>query len=317
MSVVTSFVLPVFNAADVIAETIDSILAQSDGAFELIVVDDGSTDDTPRILARYAARDERIRLITQPNSGITRALIAGCAAARGEYIARHDAGDWSSPNRLSAQRALLDRDREVVFVSCWTEFVGPEREPLFTARGRDEAINAVEIIDVASQHGIIGGPTSHPSVTFRRDAYEHAGGYRAEFYYGQDWDLWYRLGALGKFQLVPQTLYFARVDEKSISSASREAQRQLARLSHAALLARSRGESDAAIIAEAAKVKTRRRRLCARARGLYFIGEALRRNGDARARQYLGRAVRACPLHVKAWIRLAQTLVWKTHPSAS
>jgi len=310
MSVVTSFVLPAYNAADGIAETIDSVLAQTDRDFELIVVDDGSTDATPRIVAGYASRDPRIRVITQENAGITRALIAGCAAARGEFIGRHDAGDWSDPDRLAGQRALLDRNRDVVFVSCWTEFVGPEREPLFLAKGPEVAIEPVAIIDVSRQHGIIGGPTHHGSVIFRRDAYERAGGYRTEFYYGQDWDLWYRLAAIGRFQIVPRTLYFARIDEKSISSASRETQRRLARLSYAALLARVRGESDAPIIAEAARIRPGRRRFCARARGLYFVGEALRRNGDARARKYLARAVRSCPLHVKAWIRLAQTLLW-------
>lgn len=317
MSVVTSFVLPVYNAADVLAETMESILRQSDGDFELIVVDDGSTDDTPRVLADYASRDARIRVVTQANTGITRALIAGCAAARGIYIARHDAGDWSDPDRLAAQRALLDADAGVVFVSCWTGYVGPEREPLFTARGAAEAVHPLAIIDRTREHGVIGGPTHHGSVVFRRDAYERAGGYRREFYYGQDWDLWYRLAALGNFQIVPRVLYFARIDEKSISSASREVQRKLAGLSHAALLARIRGDSDAAIVAQASAVGPQRRRWCARGRGLYFIGEALRRNGDARARKYLARAVRACPLHVKAWIRLAQTLVWKTRRSAS
>lgn len=317
MSVVTSVVLPAYNAAEVLTETVESILRQTDGGFELIVVDDGSTDDTPRILAGFADRDSRIRVIAQRNAGITRALIAGCRAAQGKYIARHDAGDWSAPDRLSSQRALLDADDEVAFVSCWTEFVGPEREPLFTARGPAEAATPLSIIDVTREHGVIGGPTHHGSVVFRRDAYERTGGYRAEFYYGQDWDLWYRLAAIGKFQLVPRTLYYARIDEKSISSASREPQRRLARLSHAALLARSRGESDAAIVAEAAAVRPQRRRWCARAGGLYFIGEALRRNGDARSRHYLAKAVRACPLHVKAWIRLAQTLVWKTRRSGS
>jgi glycosyltransferase involved in cell wall biosynthesis len=317
VSVGTTFVLPVYNAADVIAETIESILGQSDRDFELIVVDDGSNDGTPAVLARYAAQDSRMRIVTQANAGITRALIAGCAAARGTYIARHDAGDWSDRERLAAQRALLDRHADVVFVSCWTEFVGPEREPLFTSRGPADAVRPLAIIDVEREHGIIGGPTHHGSVVFRREAYERAGGYRPEFYYGQDWDLWYRLAAIGMFQTAPRVLYFARIDEKSISSASRETQRRLAKLSHAALLVRTRGKSDAAIVATAATVRPQRRRWCVRGRGLYFIGEALRRNGDARARDYLTRAVRACPLHVKAWIRLAQTLLWKTRRSAS
>lgn len=306
--VATSFVMAAFNAAPLLGATLDSILAQSDADFELIVVNDGSTDDTAALLSRYADGDSRIRVLTQSNTGLTRALIAGCAIASGRYIARHDAGDRSHPERLALQRELLDRDPAVAFVSCWTQFVGPAGEPLFLTRGPDSAVAPLEIIDLAREHGIIGGPTHHGSVLFRRDAYERAGGYRAAFYFGQDWDLWYRLAEIGTFQLVPRVLYTARIDPDSISSSSREAQSRLARLSHAALLARSRGEPDTPILEQAAKVgRSRRRMFCSRGRGLYFIGEALRQNGDARARSYFRRSLGACPLHVKAWIRLAQT----------
>jgi hypothetical protein len=313
-----SVVLCVYNGALHLAATIESITQQQEHDFEVVAVNDGSTDATGSMLDDWAAGDVRVRIIHQENRGLTRSLIVACHAARGRYVARHDCGDTSDPRRLALQRNLLDADSGVAFVSCWTAYAGPEREPLFIAKGPEQAVEAVEIIDVAREHGIIGGPTHHGSVMFRRDAYERAGGYRAEFYYGQDWDLWYRIAAVGKFQIVPLTLYCARIDETSISSASREAQRQLARLSHTALLARQRGESDAAVVEEAAKVRPRRQRLCARARGLYFIGETLRRNGDARAGKYLRRAIRACPLHVKAWIRLAQTLLpWTTRRSAS
>src|SRR4029077_2278949 len=105
-----SVVMGVYNGASTLAPTLDSILAQTERDFECIVVDDGSTDGTPEILARYGSRDGRIRLIHQQNAGLTRALTAGCAAARGVYIARHDAGDLSDPRRFELQKQALDAD---------------------------------------------------------------------------------------------------------------------------------------------------------------------------------------------------------------
>jgi glycosyltransferase involved in cell wall biosynthesis len=305
-----SAVMGVHNGGDTLAATLDSILAQTYRDFECIVVDDGSTDDTSRVLAAYAARDSRLRIIRQENAGLTKALISGCGAARGEYIARHDAGDRSHPERFRIQMGLLANESQLALVSCATDFVGPGDEYLFTSHPDAVALRPVEMIDVRAKHGIVAGPSHHGSAMFRRDAYERAGGYRAEFYYGQDWDLWYRLGAIGLFQSIDQPLYTARVTPDSISGSSRGAQHALAALSLRAMLARSRGESDAGILVEAARIRGRKRSgRCRHARGLYFIGEALRRNGDARGRGYLRNAMRACPLLLKAWIRYAQVLM--------
>jgi len=309
--VTTSFVMATRDAASTVAETLESVLAQSDPDFELIIVDDGSRDATPNILAHYAAADARIRLISNPESvGLTRSLVAGCAAARGEFIARQDAGDLSHPRRLELQRACLAQDASLSFVSCWTQFAGPALEPLYVSRGSGVAERPTSIIDLSRPNGVVDGPTCHPSVVLRREAYHRAGGYRPEFYFGQDWDLWYRVAVLGKLQIVPEALYTARISPESISGSWRKAQELLGRLSHEALVARSRGESDAPILARAAGIRpeTMQRRE-SRPKGLYFIGEALRHNGDRRARQYFQAAVRAQPLYLHAWIRLLQTLL--------
>ena len=92
-----SVVMAVYNGAAKLARTLDSIAAQTMPDYECIVVDDGSTDDTSAILAQRAANDARIRVIRQENQGLTRALIAGCAAARADLIARLDWGDASMP----------------------------------------------------------------------------------------------------------------------------------------------------------------------------------------------------------------------------
>ena len=122
-----SVVMSVYNGAQHLRQTLDSILAQRDVAFELVVIDDGSIDGSAAILEEYAMGDTRIRVIRQENRGLTRALITGCSEARAPYIARHDCGDTSQADRLRKQKEALDRDPGIAFVSCWTTMVGPSR----------------------------------------------------------------------------------------------------------------------------------------------------------------------------------------------
>src|ERR1041385_9077475 len=270
-----SVVMSVYNGAGTLAETIYSMLIQGGVDFEFVIVDDGSTDGSAALLDDYAARDARVRVLHQPNAGLTRALIAGCAAARGRYLARQDAGDLSTPDRLAKQTRALDQHGDVVFVSGWTAYVGPELEPLYVARGNGRASMPVRILDLAAPHCAIDGPTSHPAVMFRRDAYERAGGYRAAFRFGQDWDLWYRLAELGNFLMLDEVLYTARISPSSISTTARPAQRDLAAISEALVRLRASGDSETELLARAAAIvppKSKRKR-CVEARGLYFIGE--------------------------------------------
>jgi glycosyltransferase involved in cell wall biosynthesis len=191
-----SVVMGVYNAGPILRETLDSLLIQQECDVEVVVVDDGSTDTTARALEEYALRDQRVRVITQENRGLTRALVAGCAAARGRFIARQDAGDLSDERRLSVQREMLDLNPAVSFVSCATQYTGPEFEPLWITRPTGEAISAVRVIDESNLGRLRDGPTHHGSVMFRKEHYLRAGGYRSEFYYGQDFYLWYRLAEL-------------------------------------------------------------------------------------------------------------------------
>src|SRR5205085_6871586 len=111
--------MSVYNGADELARTLDSIFAQTERDFELIVVDDGSTDATPSILSRQT--DPRMRVLTQTNQGLTRALIRGCDAAVAPIIARHDCGDVSHPDRFAKQLRAFD-DADVVLTACWARW---------------------------------------------------------------------------------------------------------------------------------------------------------------------------------------------------
>src|SRR2546430_2107322 len=113
-----SVVLPVRNGETYLAEAIASVLSQTFTALELIVVDDGSGDQTPSIIRSYAADDPRLRLARASTGGIVNALNHGCALARAPLIARMDADDISYPDRIARQVERLDGAQGVVLVAC-------------------------------------------------------------------------------------------------------------------------------------------------------------------------------------------------------
>src|SRR6516165_5011790 len=246
-----SIVMSVYNGASRLAATLDSILTQEGVALEFIVVNDGSTDTSGHILNDYASRDSRLRIIHQENTGLTRALIRGCDAARGEFIARQDVGDVSLPGRLKSQAAVLRDWEDCVFVSCWTDFVGPRGEFLYTSKGTGLASSPINILSRSKEWGVLDCPTSHPSVMFRAKQYALCGGYRPEFYFGQDSDLWYRLGSLGTFYTLQEPLCVCSITLSSISTSRKLEQDIFAQLSRKAFLRRCAGLPDQPVLEEA------------------------------------------------------------------
>lgn len=293
--------MAVYNGAATLDSTMDSILGQSEPDFELVAVDDGSTDSTPAILAAYATRDDRVRVVTQPNAGLTRALIRGCEESRGTLIARHDCGDRSHPDRLRRQRELLDARPEVVLVSCYTRAVGPEDEPLYEVEADGEEIRRSLLGDGIDA---IRGLTHHGTAMFRRDAYTAAGGYRAEFRVAQDLDLWVRMARLGELAVVPDFLYEARVDVGSISASRRD--EQVASAEIALRLRDTTSETErASLLQKAAEIAPRKARKPADdARALYFIASCLRRTRHPQWKRYARQALQRDPLYLRAWLLL-------------
>ncbi len=297
-----SVVMSVYNGDRYLRSSIESVLAQEGVSFEFIAVDDGSTDDSPRILAELEARDPRLRVIKQENTGLTQALIRGCAEARGEFIARHDADDVSLPGRLARQVARLRRSTEVVFVSCWAQAIGPEDEILLEPRPPPDVAQATRLLLRGGQ-----GPCAHGTVMMRTEAYQAVGGYRWQFYYGQDSDLWLRLGERGGFAFVPETLYHYRVTPSSISYGRRSVQAVYGRLGHQCKRARQAGEDEAPFLAGAAAIAGPNRRPKCRmdsVGGNYFIGSCLKARGDTRGNNYLWLAIWERPWYLRAWARL-------------
>jgi glycosyltransferase involved in cell wall biosynthesis len=292
-----SMVMPVYNGASRLGDTMESIFAQTLTDFELIVVDDGSTDATPHLLDEYSRRDPRVRVLRQDSAGITRALIRGCDAARADLIARHDCGDRSHPERLARQRELL-ADPAYVLSGCATLYSAPGGERLYTVAPDGDELHRSLLDDPVQT---IRGLPHHGSAMFRRDAYEEVGGYRPEFYFAQDLDLWMRLARRGRVVITGETLYTAAVEVGAISSVHRPEQVESARLS----IAIRDGGHAPALLARAAAIRPPARRKAGRraeGRALFFIASCLRRNGDRAWRGYLRQSLWRNPLQLRGWL---------------
>ena len=301
-----SVVMSVYNEARRLEFTIERLRQQTFQEFELIIVNDGSTDASPFILDRYQQLDPRIQVVHQDNSGITRALIRGCCAARGEFVARHDADDWSEPTRLASQVALLEAHPDVGLVSCTTRYMGPNGEELDLIVRNDTPVEATRKLLDEQQ-----GPPAHGSVMFRRSLYESVGGYRAEFYYAQDADLWLRMAEHSLIAYDRRILYFHRRDPLSTSGRMGLTQREYGRWGQRCRTARREGRSEQHVLDEARTrtaelLQADRRRPTRNGQAImaYMIGTTLSRQQDARASGYFGQTIRLNPFYWKAWLRL-------------
>lgn len=217
-----SVVMSVYNGLPLVIDAVDSILGQTLRDLEFIIVNDGSTDDTLSYLQSAAAADPRIRIVDQANTGLTRALVRGVAAARAPLIARMDADDISEPRRLEAQADYLDANPGLCAVSCGITYVGGNMELIATS-DRQRPSGAIPLL--MTLYNAISG---HGHVVFRKSAYDRAGGYDPQFRYAQDYDLWTRMMRLGPFGEVPGLLYKFRIDHDSISTRHSGAQLALA-----------------------------------------------------------------------------------------
>jgi glycosyltransferase involved in cell wall biosynthesis len=207
-----SVVLPVYNAARYLRPAVDSILAQTERDFEVIAVDDGSTDASRSILEEYADRDPRVRLLSRPNTGIVGALNDGLALARGEFIARMDADDIALPERFARQLAwFAGRPGRVAVGSAFIYI--DARAARLKWNPRSTRHEAIEQALLAGD----GGAIIHPAAMFRREAVERVGRYRALAQWIEDLDLYLRLARVGELGNLEETLLLYRYHEQSVN----------------------------------------------------------------------------------------------------
>ena len=213
---VLSVLMPVYNGEEFLKPAIDSVLAQSFRDFELILVNDGSTDSTAMIIESY--KDPRIIAINQQNQGVARSLNNGLERASGKYIRRHDADDISSPDSFGMQVEFLEAHPEYLMVCC--------QEAFMTASGRiawnyripnNSFFNGREIVDLDFSHFSMdrSSPVVHGTACFRRDEVMKIGKYRTEFTVSEDNDLWLRLLETGRIAVMNQCTYFMRLHGSS------------------------------------------------------------------------------------------------------
>jgi glycosyltransferase involved in cell wall biosynthesis len=182
--------LPTHNALPTLPRAVESIRAQTIPGWELLIIDDGSTDDSAAWLDSIASQDVRIRVVHTPHGGLVAALNHGLEIAEGEWIARMDADDESYPERFADQAALLESDPTLGLVGCRVAFGGDPRTSGGYARHVDWLNSLVTPEQIALER-FVESPFAHPSVLFRRACVEQHGGYRAGSF-PEDYDLWLR-----------------------------------------------------------------------------------------------------------------------------
>lgn len=201
-----SVLLPTYNAAPAVEDAIESILDQTYDDFELLVVDDGSTDDTIDIVRSFD--DSRIRLHRRDeDDGLAAALNFGIEKSEGKYVARQDADDVSRPTRLATQVDYLEMSPSVDLVGTGAKIVGPSGG----SRGKRNVLQEVEKSNLEEKNHFI-----HGSIVTRRSALEAVDGYDTNFEYTEDYDLWMRMVEDYELHNINEPLYELHLRNESI-----------------------------------------------------------------------------------------------------
>jgi glycosyltransferase involved in cell wall biosynthesis len=242
-----SVVLPVYNAARFLRTAVQSILDQTFRDFELLAIDDGSTDESVEILKSMARDDARLLVHAEPHRGLVATLNRGIDLARGAYIARMDADDVALPERFERQVAYLDRYPGCVAVGSGIHKIDAEGGP---QRVQNPPVQPFDPLAFPPSFPHV----PHPTAMMRVDVLRRVGGYRAAFSDGaEDIDLWARLAPLGRVDKLPEMLLQYRVHAGSVTRKQGPARQHLAHLvAELAAVARALGLDDGPVIEEMA-----------------------------------------------------------------
>jgi glycosyltransferase involved in cell wall biosynthesis len=200
--------MPVFNGESYLRPAIESMLGQTFGDFEFLIIDDGSTDGSLDICRSY--RDERIRLLENGrNLGLIATLNRGLDRARGEYIARMDCDDVSFPRRLERQLAFLEQHPDVGLCGTWYERVSDQASVVMKPPGEDSAIRFLLVFDSVFAHN---------TIVFRRSVLErHQIRYDPDYPYAEDYELWTRCARYTRLANLPEVHLLYRYHPENTS----------------------------------------------------------------------------------------------------
>lgn len=206
-----SVLIGVYNNATTLKRAASSILAQSLADFELVILDDGSTDSTGAVVAGLIATDARVRAIAMgKNVGISRSLNAGLQAARAPYVAVLDADDWASPRRLEQQLEVLEATPSIAVVGCRMREVdeaGRELRPRTVPASGD-------VNDVLMS----SNPIPNTAAMFRREAALAVGGYDPRYRWASDYDLWLRLAEHHRIVVISDVLATRQMSNTNVAA---------------------------------------------------------------------------------------------------
>jgi GT2 family glycosyltransferase len=234
-----SVVIPVHNGEKYLAQAIESVLGQTFRDFELLIVDDGSTDGTAAIIRRFAEGDRRVRILTQENRGVAAAGNRGLHEAGAKWVARLDADDVFLPEKLERQVAFLRRNPDAQIVGTLASFINHAGRPLGLV-GTEGPYTTAEFYRLVREDRPIYFVNS--STLMRRETVLSIGGYREPFAPAEDVDLWIRMMEQGHLMLkVPEPLLLYRLHGDSLTMTQNARQRLLHRWAIACGEARVKG----------------------------------------------------------------------------
>jgi glycosyltransferase involved in cell wall biosynthesis len=233
-----SVVMPVRNGERYLSDALDSISTQTFSDFELLVIDDGSTDSTSAILAEFQGRDPRTKVHKNPGKGLVDALNYGVASATAPLIARMDADDICLPQRLQRQHDFLSKCPEIAVLG--TQVISVDAGGLPIAKTPRLPHSPDEI----AKSLLKGCCIRHPTVLFRREAFDRVGGYRNQLVNAEDYDLWLRIAEHDQLANLSEQLLLYRVHPDQVSREREWSQRLSRNLALLAALERRRTGTD-------------------------------------------------------------------------
>lgn len=201
--------MTVYNDAEYLRQSINSILHQTFSEFEFLIIDDGSTDDSAEIISSY--NDPRIVYKKIKHSGLAAALNFGLSIAKGNWIARSDADDLSVADRLKIQLEHLLKFPETDVLGSWSVYFSDPCQILFRINPPTEDKKIKKFLELHN-------PINHSSVIFRKDKILFAGGYDEDFGVYEDFELWLRMKNKLSFNIIPESLVYTRYRKNSMTS---------------------------------------------------------------------------------------------------
>ena len=215
--------LPVYNASRYLERAVRSLFAQTFSDFEILALNDASTDDSLTILNRLARDDSRLKVIDAPKRGMSGQLNEGLKLTRSEFIARMDSDDVALPDRFSKQVAALVAHPQVGLIAGAYELIDDRDRPIASLKQPGDHDALVEIMLTGRN------PICHPLVMYRKSVIDKVGGYDASMYPSDDLDLWLRMSEVTRISALDDVLLKYRQHSESVSETLQEKQIETAR----------------------------------------------------------------------------------------